>query len=468
MARFKQDEEDQPYDDDPFGRALRDQMSSYQPATGSVADDPAASYPTNPNAGSPPISIPSGSDASVLPSNESFQPDASEPGGVGTTAAPATDVSQGFASQWAPGATAPSNAPAGYQWDTSLANYAPAPAATGPQAGSFGEVPGFDISKINDLTHVNDKYSPALRVFSQGVAAGVPLTRGDLSAQVQWAKSHGFPNAKQVGDDSIDYGDGHGPIDVIRGDGATMFLDKAVWGSSPATTTAPGSAAAGSFGGLGFGPNDQGAGVGGALINSLVSRLLGGGGIFSGVTGGGSASSSASQDPFRAQLMSALSKLIQEGQQPVGDVSDTPQARAYQLATQRNADKQRSRLAEQRGAQGLLRSGTFEQDKNAVDQQRSQAQAGYEAQLANTILEDRKQKLEYALTTGAGYITNEQQIELQRELQGINAALAQTSIQLQLAQALMSNQRFYDQLGVDVGKTELGANQNAGSAILGG
>lgn len=105
---------------------------------------------------------------------------------------------------------------------------------------TYAEIPGFDLAKINDPNHVNDKYSPALRAFSEAMAAGIPLTRGNLAPQVDWAKSHGFGNAKQVGDDSIDYGDSRGPIDLIRGsDDATMFLDKAVWGNPSAMAPAP-------------------------------------------------------------------------------------------------------------------------------------------------------------------------------------------------------------------------------------
>lgn len=105
---------------------------------------------------------------------------------------------------------------------------------------TYAEIPGFDLAKINDPTHVNDKYSPALRAFSEAMAAGIPLTRGNLAPQVDWAKAHGFGNATQVGDDSIDYGDSRGPIDLIRGsDDATMFLDKAVWGDPAAATPSP-------------------------------------------------------------------------------------------------------------------------------------------------------------------------------------------------------------------------------------
>ena len=66
-----------------------------------------------------------------------------------------------------------------------------------------------------------------------------------------------------------------------------------------------------------------------------------------------------------------------------------------------------------------------------------------------------------ALQTGAGIMNADQQAEIQRELQHVNAVMAENSLKLQLAQALLSNQRFYDQLGFDIGQTELSGNQAA-------
>ena len=52
--------------------------------------------------------------------------------------------------------------------------------------------------------------------FSRAIAAGnLPSVSGSLPAIVAYAQANGFPDAKVVKDDSIDFGDGHGAIDVI-------------------------------------------------------------------------------------------------------------------------------------------------------------------------------------------------------------------------------------------------------------
>lgn len=418
---FKADYEgpDNPYED-PFATALRDEMANYtNPSQGSVAPSPEPSQ------------------------SATFNPVATSE----TTYQPSVDQNQY-------GYTNPETPQSRYEGNVAGGN--PPPVNEAVPGAYYAPVLGWDTGKLNSPEANSPKYQFLRAMQDAGLD---PITATNNPAGVAAAINKKFPGLgiSANADGTINW-PGLGPIDysIDSGKGGWFFdpvNQRTTTGNAQAAKTTST-----------FGNKDQGFGVGGDLINSLVSRLLGGGGIFSGLPSG--MSSGMSQDPFRAQLMDSLSKLIQEGQTPVGDVSNTPQARAFQLASTRNADKQRSRLAEQRGQQGLLRSGTFEQDKNAVDQQRSMAQSGYEAQLANTILEDRKQKLQYALSTGAGFITQEQQLELQRELQGINAALAQTSIQLQLAQALLGNQRFYDELGFRVGQTEAGLNQSAGQNVL--
>jgi hypothetical protein len=86
----------------------------------------------------------------------------------------------------------------------------PATAATAP----FNEVPGFVLSKIQDPTHVSQKYSAALRVFSQAIG-GLKPSADSLPSIVTFAQANGFPKAAITKSDSIDFGDGAGPIDLI-------------------------------------------------------------------------------------------------------------------------------------------------------------------------------------------------------------------------------------------------------------
>jgi hypothetical protein len=73
---------------------------------------------------------------------------------------------------------------------------------------------GFSTEKLNDWTHVNDKYTLAVRHFA-AAKEGKPPTTASLEAIAADARAGNFPNAKVTGDDTIDYGDGYGEIDVI-------------------------------------------------------------------------------------------------------------------------------------------------------------------------------------------------------------------------------------------------------------
>jgi hypothetical protein len=96
------------------------------------------------------------------------------------------------------------------------ASFAAAAAEAAAPAGPYFAVPGFDFGKLQNTTHVNAKYTPAVRAFSQAIAAeGLASVTDSLSSIVTFAKNNGFPNAKVTSSDAIDFGDGEGPIDTI-------------------------------------------------------------------------------------------------------------------------------------------------------------------------------------------------------------------------------------------------------------
>ena len=83
-------------------------------------------------------------------------------------------------------------------------------------SADYAEIPGFDFGKLTDLTHINAKYPPAVRAFSMAIKAeSLSPASSSLSSIVSYARGNGFPNAKVAGSDTIDFGDGAGPIDVI-------------------------------------------------------------------------------------------------------------------------------------------------------------------------------------------------------------------------------------------------------------
>jgi hypothetical protein len=99
--------------------------------------------------------------------------------------------------------------------------------ASDPNA--YAPVPGFDLAKLRNQDHVNDKYTASVRVFSRGLQAlglDAVTSRNNLQPMVDFAQANGFPNAKTVSDDQIDFGDGKGPIDVITASGTWWFQNQ--------------------------------------------------------------------------------------------------------------------------------------------------------------------------------------------------------------------------------------------------
>ena len=85
---------------------------------------------------------------------------------------------------------------------------------------------GFDYVKLNTPDHTTPKY-----VFARATQ-DVPLAwdRASRSAGLQQivdtVKQNGYPNAKVTGKDSIDFGDGHGDIDVLTSEGTWWWGPK--------------------------------------------------------------------------------------------------------------------------------------------------------------------------------------------------------------------------------------------------
>lgn len=131
---------------------------------------------------------------------------------------------------------------------------APPPAPTAPpvvsppiveptsQQRTYAPIQGFDFDKITGAKPYDspDKYSDALRSFSGYLGGGGQASRNSLQGAVDQAIKDGFTNARVVGDDKIDFGDGNGPIDVINSKGEIWFQNGAdrfgPQGGSPAPT----------------------------------------------------------------------------------------------------------------------------------------------------------------------------------------------------------------------------------------
>jgi hypothetical protein len=78
---------------------------------------------------------------------------------------------------------------------------------------------GFDYTKLNTPSHTTPKYVFARATQDLDFAWDRPSRSEGLARIAEYAKSHGYPNTTVVGDDKLNFGDGHGNIDVLTGDG---------------------------------------------------------------------------------------------------------------------------------------------------------------------------------------------------------------------------------------------------------
>lgn len=333
------------------------------------------------------------------PSNESYQPppDTAQPAALGYTNP---------------------EPPRSYAYEgNDITSGSPPPVGATGGGGNYADVPGFDTSKINDPTHVNDKYTPALRVFSQGLSAGVPIQRGNLSSQVSWAQGHGFPNARQVGDDSIDYGDGHGPIDIIRSDGAVMFLDKAVWGSNPAPAAAAQTPAPAGTRSTASAYSPLSSNAGSALSGLNTPQGLWG-------------------PEFTAQIRQLLMQRLQANQGPV-DENATGISQAVSAArdeTTRASDRERNQLAERLYAQGGLNTDELTRQIQQSGEQNAGALSSLRAKLVTQELQSRRDDMRSLLSMALQTGDSESARAIQLQLADLEAQLRRESMGVSLAE----------------------------------
>jgi hypothetical protein len=78
---------------------------------------------------------------------------------------------------------------------------------------------GFDYVKLNTPSHTTAKYVFARATQDIDFAFDRPSRSANLQKIADYAKDHGYPDAKVTGDDTMDFGDGYGNIDVLTGDG---------------------------------------------------------------------------------------------------------------------------------------------------------------------------------------------------------------------------------------------------------
>lgn len=78
---------------------------------------------------------------------------------------------------------------------------------------------GFDYVKLNTPSHATPKYVFARATQEVELAWDRASRSRGLEEIAAYVRDHGYPHAKVTGDDTMDFGDGNGEIDVLTGDG---------------------------------------------------------------------------------------------------------------------------------------------------------------------------------------------------------------------------------------------------------
>jgi hypothetical protein len=87
------------------------------------------------------------------------------------------------------------------------------PAATSVDDLPFGEVPGFVLEKLKNTSHVTEKYTASVRLFSKALAAtGAQPDASGLQQVVDWLNAHGATASASKDMLTIN---GDAPVDVI-------------------------------------------------------------------------------------------------------------------------------------------------------------------------------------------------------------------------------------------------------------
>jgi len=94
------------------------------------------------------------------------------------------------------------------------------------EARTYQPMLGFDYVKLNTLTHTTPKYVFARATQDVNLAWDRLSRSAGLQHIVDVVKQNGYPNATVTGKDSIDFGDGNGPIDVLTSEGTWWWGPK--------------------------------------------------------------------------------------------------------------------------------------------------------------------------------------------------------------------------------------------------
>ena len=172
------------------------------------------------------------------------------------------------------------------------------------------------------------------------------------------------------------------------------------------------------------------------------------------------------EDVFRNSLIGMMK------QDPV-DMNDPivrAQSDAYSQAQQQGLEMTRAAMAERAGTEGTMGSGGYNADVQSAYENMGQNIAGKNASLLGDRLNQQRQEIQNALTTGGQYLSDQQKNALTLKLSqisdatqrlglGVQERLGTGQLNLGMLQALMQNQQAGNSLGWDMSKFQWNANQ---------
>lgn len=251
------------------------------------------------------------------------------------------------------------------------------------QGRTYNEMSGWNTAKLNDLSHSGAKYDFARAVQTLGTSGAD--ARGNLGAITDWLNTRGYPGAKVVGADKIDFG--QGPVDVLTSNNQ--------WWWNP--TGGQGGANAAGAGGMGL-PGAPGAGAAPATFGAAAA--------------GGRQGSWGMGSPQGGALFDLL---MQRAQQSLNVNPNDPiikgQVDAYSAAQGRQRQSYLRDLAEKEGP-----NANIGMEGRMTSEAAGQATSAFQAQQMSQELAARRQEIESALSGAAGLLTAEQAMDLQYEL----------------------------------------------------
>lgn len=214
----------------------------------------------------------------------------------------------------------------------------------------------------------------------------------------------------------------------------------------------------------------------------------------------------SAQSPVQQQGQQALQSLLSRLSQPVSIQDSELQGAsdAFRAQQQRGVERRRNALAERMAATGGAGSGGFDTGVLGIEADAANASAARDSELVLGEMRDRRQQLQSAIQLAESTGQFQQSQELQRQLALLDANIRQQGIDLQgrgldlqrllgmgdldlrrlgitqqgqlgrgdlalrLAQLLMGNRQFYDQLGTQHSQWLANFNQGNLQQLLGG